>query len=197
MNYLKLRAIKKSYFGYEEIARSLGISLPSARVASSRFVKNGILIRLKRNIYILRDKWEGQSRQERFVLANSIQSPSYISLMTALSYYEVTTQIQRDFIESVVIHRTKEIKVEGAIFNYSKINKGLYFGFFKKGEFFIALPEKAFLDALYFKSLGKYSFDITSIDFNKLDAAKIKKMLIKYPRKVKELAQRYGYFKKA
>ncbi|MEK6732053.1 MAG: hypothetical protein AABY55_00340 [Candidatus Omnitrophota bacterium] len=193
MNYIKLRQIKKLYFGYEELARILGISAESGRVTAVRFVKQGVLVRPKKNIYILREKWDNLAREEKFMLANLMQSPSYVSLMTAMDYYEVTTQVQNNFIESVLIYRTKRIEIEGAVFNYSRINKDLYSCFIKKEGFFIAVPEKAFLDALYFMSLGRYTFDITSIDRARLDKSQIKKIAGAYPKKTQVLLRKYGY----
>ncbi len=193
MNYIKLRQIKKLYFGYEELARILGISAESGRVTAVRFVKQGVLVRPKKNIYILAEKWDNLAREEKFMLANLMQNPSYVSLMTAMDYYEVTTQIQNNFIESVLIYRTKRIEIEGAVFNYSRINKDLYSGFIKKEGFFIAVPEKAFLDALYLMSLGRYAFDITSIDRARLDKPQIKKIARAYPKKTQVLLRKYGY----
>lgn len=196
MNYTKLRKIKKLYFGYEDISRALDITLQSARVSASRFVKRGLLVRIKRNLYVLKDRWDLLGREERFVLANLIQVPSYVSLMTAMDYYGLTSQIQRDFIESISIYRTKEVKAEDIVFNYNKINKNLYFNFSKEKGFFIATPEKAFLDAFYLLSLKRYRFDLTSIDFNKLNKTKIKKLIKKFPKNTQMLWKRYGYFKK-
>lgn len=117
--------------------------------------------------------------------------------MTALSYYEVTTQLQRDFIESVGLYRTKAVEVDKNSFNFSKINRKLYFGFIKTKGFFIACPEKAFLDAFYLRSLKKYSFDLASIDSAKLNAARLESMARAYPALTKRLLLRYGYLKKA
>ena len=197
MKYIKLRNIEKLYFGYEEVAKALGISLVSARVSANRYVKQGLLLRVKRNLYVLKEKWEAMGRENKFVLANLAQVPSYISLMTALDYYEITTQMQRNFIESIAIKRTREINMEGAVFNYSKINKNLYFGFLKKRGFFIASPEKAFLDALYLASLKRYSIDVSSIDFTKLNKSILRKMIKKFPVKTQIALEGYGYFKKA
>ncbi|MFA5089672.1 MAG: hypothetical protein WC510_01405 [Candidatus Omnitrophota bacterium] len=194
MNYEKLKKIEKKYFGCEELSKFLDISSGSARVTCTRLVKQSILVRLRRNLYILKDKWDVLSREEKFILANVIQTPSYISLMTALDYYEVTTQLQRDFVESIAMHRTKEVEIEKNIFNYSKIKVDLYFGFSKEKKFFIASREKAFLDALYFMSLKRYRFDLTSIDFGKLNTALIQKIIKKYPRKTQKLWESYGHF---
>ena len=197
MRYAKLRNIKSLYFGYEEIARSLGIGMASARVSANRYVKQGMLIRAKRNIYILRDRWEALGDADKFALANITQAPSYISLMTAMGYHGVTTQIQRNFIESIALKRTKEIRVGEDTLRYVKVDKKLYFGFIRKNNFFIATPEKALLDAVYLKSLGRYDFDITSVDFGKINGPAVKGMIGKFPKRTKELLYGSGYTKRA
>ena len=197
MNYTKLKDIKKVYFGYDEISKTLGIRAESAKVSANRYVRQGILLRVKRNIYILRDRWDGMMREERFAIANITQVPSYVSLMTALDYYEITTQAQRDFIESVAVKRTKVVNISDTVLNFTKVGKGLYFGFVKEKDFFIATPEKAFLDAMYLMSLKRYSFDLSSIERDKLDMAKIKAIAGKFPKRTKEALKKYGYITKA
>jgi len=196
MNYTKIKLLSKLYFSYRDISRAFGISAGSGRVAATRLVKSGELTRVKRDFYILSQRWESSSLEDRFILANLLQVPSYISLMTALSYYEITTQVQRDFIESVGYYRTKLVEVKESSFNYSKINRKLYFGFAKIKGFFIASPEKAFLDAFYLKSLKKYNFDLTSVDADKLDMKRIKLMSGKYPLLTRKLLLKYGYLEK-
>ena len=158
MNYQKLKSIKKLYFGFQEIATTLGISKASAKVTAFRYVKQGILLRLKRDLYMLRDRWDVIDLHQRYMLANVIQVPSYISLMTALSYYGITTQIQPGFIESIVVKKTKEFQVNEVVFNYTKIKSDLYFGFSRTEDVFIANPQKAFLDAVYLMSFKRYHF---------------------------------------
>jgi len=110
--------------------------------------------------------------------------------MTALSFYELTTQVQRKFFESVCIKRTAKYEVDGVLFNFYKLKRELYFDFIKQGDFFIATKEKALLDAIYLYSFGKYSFDVSSIDMAKIDLKKIKKLLIKYPERTKGAFER-------
>ena len=197
MKLLELRTIRKLYFGYEEIARVLGISLPSARVSASRYVRQGLLVRVKRNMYMLREVWNASGRAEKFLLANMGQTPSYISLMTALDYYEITTQVQRDFFESVAVKRTKEILVDESMFRYSKIASNLYFGFQKEKGFFIATPEKALLDAFYLMSYGRYALDISALDSDKLDRDEILRLSMEFPLKTRNMLKKYGYLKTA
>ncbi|MFC1576928.1 hypothetical protein ACFL42_03045 [Candidatus Omnitrophota bacterium] len=197
MNYSKFTKITKLYFGYEEISKTLNISLGSARVSANRYVKQGILVRIKRNIYVLKSRWDSAGRDEKFILANLLEVPSYISLMTAMEYYGITTQMQRDFVESICIKRTKRAEVENSVFNFCKVEGGLYFGFSREKGFFIAAPEKALLDALYLASLKRYSFDISSVDFRKIDIRVMTGMAKKFPAKTQRMLAKYGYLKKA
>ena len=183
MNCLKLKNIKKLYFGYEELARVLSISVDAARVTASRYVKQGLLIRLKRNLYVLAEKWDKFQDKDLFQFANIIQTPSYVSLMSALCYYEISTQIQRGFIESIALNRTAIRNVLEVEFSYFKINKHLYSDFVRVEDYFIACAEKAFVDAIYLKYLGNYNFDSLSIDFDKLCKSKIKEILKNFPNK--------------
>jgi predicted transcriptional regulator of viral defense system len=194
MKAFELSKIRKPYFGYEEIARVRGISPASAKVTASRYVSQGLLLRLKQNLYVRREKWNAASREDKFRLANLGQSPSYISLMTALDYYEITTQVQLDFFESVAVKRTKEIQLNGSVFRYSKINENLYFGFKKENAFFIATPEKALLDSFYLMSYGRYSLDLSALDADKLDIEAIRNFSSEFPLRTRNLLKKHGYF---
>jgi predicted transcriptional regulator of viral defense system len=193
MKVFELYKIRKLYFGYEDIARVRGISLASAKVTASRYVRQGLLLRLKKNLYILREAWNAASQEDKFRLANLGQSPSYISLMSALEYYEITTQLQQDLFESVAVKRTKEIQVNSSVFRYSKINETLYFGFKKEKGFFIATPEKALLDCFYLMSYGRYALDLSALDADKLDGKIIRRLSGKFPLKTRNMLKRYGY----
>ena len=197
MKLLELRTIRKLYFGYEEIARVLGISPASAMVSASRYVRQGLLVRIKRNTYVLREVWNAVGRADKFVLVNMGQMPSYISLTTALDYYEITTQVQRDFFESVAVKRTKEIQADGSVFRYSKIAGNLYFGFKKEKGFFIATAEKALVDAFYLMSYGRYALDISALNSDKLDRNEIFRLSMEFPSKTKDMLKKHGYFKTA
>jgi predicted transcriptional regulator of viral defense system len=193
MRLLELRTIRKLYFGYEELARVLGISLASARISASRYVRQGFLVRIKRNMYVLKEVWDAAGRSDKFLLVNVGQTPSYISLMTALDYHEITTQVQRDFFESVAVKRTKEIKVEGSVFRYSKIAGNLYFGFKKEKGFFIATPEKALIDAFYLMSYGRYALDISALNSDKIDRNEILRLSIEFPLRTKTMLRKHGF----
>ena len=195
MKLKEFNRIEKLYFGYEEIARAFDISLSSARVTASRYVRQGLLLRIKKNLYVRRDVWNAIGVSEKFVLTNLGQVPSYISLMTALEYYEITTQVLRNFFESMAVKRTKEINLNGCLFRYTKIKEDLYYGFKKEKGFFIAAPEKALLDAFYLMSYGRYSLDISALNTTKLDREEVKRLSKKFPLRTRKMLKKYGYLK--
>ena len=181
---------RKPYFTLGDVAQIFSLQPASARVLCSRYVRQGLLVRFKNNIYTTAWKWESLTRQDLFKIANVLQVPSYISLMTALAYYDVTTQAQNNYQESVCLKRSITYNVREAVFSYVKLQSRYYGDFIKKDGVFIATKEKAFLDAAYLFSFGKYKFDVDSLDMKKLEFKKLKSLLKVYPEKTKETVKR-------
>lgn len=191
MNYPAINKLKgKLYFTLEDVSSSFGIRPESARVLCSRYVRQGIFTRLKNNFYTLSDKWENMGRVDFLRIANMLQVPSYISFLTALSYYEVTTQVPRSFFESASLKRTAEFSVRKSIFNFYKIKKEYFFDFSKKDGVFIASKEKAFVDAVYLISFGKYSLDVNALDLGKIDGKRIKVIMKSYPQRTQNILKK-------
>jgi predicted transcriptional regulator of viral defense system len=161
--------IDKLFFGVEDIANLLRINKNSAKVLAHRYYKFGFLLRLKNDYYILKSRFNYLEKEEYYFLANYLQVPSYISLMTALNYYNITTQEPKNYFESVAVKRTKNIQVSGSVFSFQRIQEKYYTGFILNNNFYIAEKEKAMFDIIYLTALQKYSFDPYSIDFKKLD----------------------------
>ncbi|MCE5211814.1 MAG: type IV toxin-antitoxin system AbiEi family antitoxin domain-containing protein [Deltaproteobacteria bacterium] len=181
---------RNTCFTLEDVAQSLGIQTASARVLCSRYVRQGMLVRLKNGFYTTAWKWENLNRQDFFKIANILQVPSYISLMSALAYYDVTSQVQKSYQESICLKRSIVYNVREAVFNYIKLQEQYYGDFVKTDGIFIASKEKAFMDAAYLYSFGKYRFDIDSLDIKKLDMKKLKNILKIYPQKTKETVKK-------
>ncbi len=113
---------------------------------------NGFLIRLKKGLYAL--KTDMPSDEE---IANSLYKPSYISFEYALSRYGIIPEATYA-ITSATTKITREFEVEDKKFTYLSIKKQAYIGFnlvkVSSKNYFIATPEKALVDYLYFVSLG-------------------------------------------
>ena len=190
MKITDLVNIKKLYFSAKDIADAFAISYDSAKVTCSRYASKGLTIRVKRNLYVSRNKWSNMPERDMFVITNMLQVPSYISLTTALVYYGVTTQVQRNFIESVSVRKTKRFDVEDVVFNFSKIKKQYFNYFLRKDNIFIATPEKALVDAIYLTAFNMYKLDFKAIEYKKLDFKKIRNILKQYPDRVKKLCDK-------
>ncbi|MEN6421340.1 MAG: type IV toxin-antitoxin system AbiEi family antitoxin domain-containing protein, partial [Smithella sp.] len=66
---------RNTCFTLEDVAQSLGIQTASARVLCSRYVRQGMLVRLKNGFYTTAWKWENLNRQDFFKIANILQVP--------------------------------------------------------------------------------------------------------------------------
>jgi predicted transcriptional regulator of viral defense system len=173
-------------FGVGELAGSAGIRRTSARVLAARYVKQGLFVRLKNDCYLLAATWQRLSREELFKIANLLQVPSYISLVTALAWYEVTTQVPRGVVESISLKRTVVFETGEQVFRYTRMSRSLYGGFEKRGDVFMATPEKAFVDAVYLDVFGKYSLDTAALDLKRLDRRRLQQVVRSFPNRVKE-----------
>ena len=113
-----------------------------------RFFKKSYVYRLDKGKYILKDKVISE-----FTLANLINSNSYISFESALSYYGILPQFTYS-ITSATTSKSRSLKVQNQLYEYVSVNPNLFWGFNKDRDFLIATPEKALLDTLYISSRG-------------------------------------------
>lgn len=190
MSYHQLLKIQKPFFSLDDVAYTLGIQPASAAVLCSRYVKKGLLVRLKRGLYARTEKLANLDQEDLFRIANFLQVPSYISLTTALSYHGLTTQVQRGVFESISVKRTRKFEVSKFTFNYVKIRSDLYKGFERVDDVFIALPEKALLDSFYLASFGRYSFDVSSLDLAKVSTKVYEKLSLPFPPRVRKFMEK-------
>ncbi len=177
MKFADLNKTNKMILSIDDIADIFSISTASAKVSANRYVNKNYLIRLKNNFYITADNFEKLKEQDLFYIANLLQVPSYVSLTTALSFYNVSTQQLRGTIESIAQKRTRTFNVREYEFKYYLCKKNFYTGFKLSDNFFIATPEKALADTIYLASLKRYSCDFDAIDFDKINKPEVNKFI--------------------
>ncbi|TES92817.1 MAG: hypothetical protein E3J87_04080 [Candidatus Cloacimonadota bacterium] len=146
--------------------------------------KKGLVIKLKRGMYILNEK-DRKIHPSRIFIANSLYSPSYVSNEYALGYYGLIPEMVAD-LTSVTTKKTITFKNPLGTFRYQHLKQGLFFGFTKAEDengfpVFIAEPEKAVLDFIYlnlqdFKNKGKDIF-VLSYRFQNLERLKKSKLI--------------------
>jgi len=133
----------------------------------ARLEKEGIIKKLINGKYLF---LFGQGTD--YHTANFLNSSSYISLDTALSYYGIISGFPYQ-ITSVTVKKTGNFKVDQKEYTYSHISQKLYWGYEKKEGFLIAGKEKAVLDYMYFYTKGLRSWNEEEFDFSQVDGKKL------------------------
>lgn len=127
-----------------------------------------------------------------YEVATNITPFSYVSMLSALKFYELTTQ--RPIVIDVVSQkRHRAIGVEGYKIVFIKLKKELMFGHVRRGNAFIAEPEKAILDSLY---TGRYAYLDEAVEHGLEDETINVGKLIEYAYRFeqKSLLNKLGYF---
>ncbi|MDY6874129.1 MAG: hypothetical protein SVR81_09230 [Chloroflexota bacterium] len=113
--------------------------------------KEGYIKPFAGGLYIL----AGQQMDEatRFMLANRLYAPSYISLESALAHYQIIPEAVLG-ITSVSSRKTKQFQSDWGILSYRSVKPVLMFGYVlvevsPTRKFLMARLEKAVLDYLY------------------------------------------------
>lgn len=181
MKYLALREkLNFNLFSIIDVAKNFPKqSSQLIRTQLSRFVKKGLLTKIKREWYCFNPQ-----QIDELVLANILYQPSYISLESALNYYGLIPDVAQS-ITSITLTTTKKITNNFGSFYYTKITKPLFYGFSKikssqSERFFnMAFKEKALLDYFYIRKIKK-TVDLR-IDFSLIDLGIYKKMALNFP----------------
>jgi predicted transcriptional regulator of viral defense system len=182
LNYLS----SKLFFSVDDVAEAAGIKNESAQVLCSRYVKNETFLRLKKNFYVLAQSWQRYKHEDYFKIANYLQVPSYVSCVTALSFYGITTQVQRGWYDNISVKRSIRFDVQSVAFHYYKFKRAYYFGFVRHGDLFIATKEKAFVDAAHLCAFGKYSMDWHACDPETLDKKLLADIMVIFPERTQK-----------
>ena len=131
-------------------------------------------------IFLARDKWIKKAirgiyytpEASIYEIATSIISQSYVSLISALRFYNLTEQIPNTvYVISKKQH--KGIELNGTRIEFLKVKPSLMYGYAKVDDAFVADPEKAVVDMLYLGRFEEYALE--AIESGKLDNEKLKR----------------------
>ncbi|MBV6505047.1 MAG: hypothetical protein ILNGONEN_00604 [Syntrophorhabdaceae bacterium] len=145
-------------FGAADLA-PVGEEKAYLNIILSRHVKQGAMVRLRKNLYVAKSYLDNIERKGIFsdyveFAANKLYSPSYLSLDYVLHENNMLTEIPRN-ITSVGLRKTEHFSNDLGNFIYHKIKEELFTGFkvIKKGNLSIlkATKTKALFDFLYFR----------------------------------------------
>ncbi|MEW5758613.1 MAG: hypothetical protein AB1755_03970 [Candidatus Omnitrophota bacterium] len=145
----------------------------------SRWKEKGWLTALKKECYEL--SYPRDFNIPDFYIANRLYAPSYVSLETALSNYSIISEVAMS-VTSVTTKSTRKFKNKHGLFTYRTVKPEAFCGYYveKQGNFdiFIAEPEKALVDYLYFKTYRnkKFNFEEERLDRDIISNLKKKKL---------------------
>lgn len=129
------------------------------RIVLSRYVKSGILVRLKKGVYVAKEYLDNIEKKQRAVeyaefLACVLYEPSYLSLEYILHKHGVLTE-STIVVTAVSLKKTASFNTTLGAYRYHAITDRLFVGFDSKrnGEYLIhrASLAKALFDFLYFR----------------------------------------------
>ena len=177
--YKKLLKSKKQVYTISDLKKVLGLRKDnSIYQAIKRLKKEGLLEGLSNGVYHLTD-----TPSNDFLIANNLYSPSYISLESALNYYGVLIQTPY-IISSITTRRNKLIKQKEKEFIFFHLKGDYFFDYIKEKDFLIATPEKALIDTIFFKAIGKLKTDLSELVLEHVN----KRRLLKLKEKITNLA---------
>ena len=128
-------------------------SIPGLRQETlSRWNRSGKVIMVAPGYYVLPD--ETADETDLFAIAGRMYTPSFVSLESALSFYGLIPETVLS-VTSVCTRKTRRINSPLCTFIYRSIQPEYLFGYEAKTgrrqRFFMASPERAIVDMLYFR----------------------------------------------
>ncbi|MGC8496344.1 MAG: type IV toxin-antitoxin system AbiEi family antitoxin domain-containing protein [Candidatus Micrarchaeia archaeon] len=177
-------------FTLNDATKIIGLGKKYTSLFLQRAIEKGVIGRVERGLYYIK------SNANEYEIASSVLNPSYVSMVSALAYYGLTTQIPR-LVYVVSTKRHKSIKLtNGYEIIFKHVKQAMMFGYHKEanGNVFMADPEKAIVDIFYFADVNDLDEDALErpprLDVAKLtrysEASKNKRVLLEVAKLLKE-----------
>lgn len=151
-------------FTENDVAKIVNKNAGYVRKLLYRMQKEQLIERIERGKYTLHD--------DPLIVASYLLAPSYLSLWTALRYYNLMQQQpHKMFVVSAIPKKPLLFHDTEIVFKTSKRMFGYKKERYADFDIFMAEPEKAIVDALLFKI--PLSYIVEALDNNKLHLEKI------------------------
>jgi predicted transcriptional regulator of viral defense system len=179
----KIRKINKPFYTIADLEKITALPRNSLYVALQRWVAGGILERVAQGIYL---PMGGMISIE--TIAAQLYIPNYLSFESALSKHGILNLVPFT-ITFATTRKTRKYTIQGKQIEFRKISSELFFGFDMRKGIYIASPEKAFLDQLYFVTRGKATLDLDEVDLKKLSIRTLRDYAKRFPAYVRSRAE--------
>jgi predicted transcriptional regulator of viral defense system len=174
----KLQRMNKPFYTLADLEKITSLPRNSLYVALKRWVAAGIIERVAQGIYLPMGSVIPIEN-----VAAQLYIPNYLSFESALSRYGILNLIPYT-LSFATTRKTKKCTLREQEIEFRQIDRRLFFGFEMKNGIYIASPEKAFLDEVYFAARGKAVLDLDELDMKKLSPKKLKECSKRFPRYV-------------
>ncbi len=143
------------------------------------WVRAGKVVQLRRGLYTLAVEYQSE-HPHSYVIANHIVKGSYVSLHTALAYYDLIPE-HVAVVTSVTTGRPGTWQNPYGHFSYQHIQNKLFFGFDYRQMTqtqwaYIATPEKALLDLIYLTPEADNEAYIRALRLQNLDQINVERL---------------------
>ena len=181
LNLINLNQLLGPELDYNQLMDVLkGYKCPRDKV--TELIKHGLIIRVKKGLYVLGDIY--QKPFSKFVLANQIYGPSYVSGLSALAYYGMIPE-RVEGVYSKTLGRNKKFESPvGSFFYKSTSKKKFASGLIREPlddarNFLVASPEKALIEEMLDRKITDIPDFFTSMrieDVNLIRFGKLEKL---------------------
>jgi predicted transcriptional regulator of viral defense system len=157
---------------------------PHTGMFLSRALQNGLIHRLTRGNYINSFLY-GFPRIEE--VACFLKPPAYISCEWALNYYGISLQsplMCTVITLSTAVGKKRNFDYQGITIEFSRISPSLFTGFIYYERFYMASPEKAILDTIYYRRSIPAQDEL---NLDEVDSQKLLKLVDRYPSYVSKI----------
>lgn len=124
---------------------------PHTSMFLTRALKSGLIYRINRGSYINSFLYGFPGVEE---IACFLRPPAYVTCEWALNYHGIT--LQAPFVCTAAtlsssVGKNRDIDYQGVSIEFSKISPSLFFGYETHKNFYLATPEKALVDTVYYR----------------------------------------------
>ena len=148
---------EKHLFSTSDLFQLTELRKEVLQVELARLVRSGTVERIARGWYS--NPFHPPTPEETAMV---LRHPSYISMEYALSFHNILSQTT--YTMTLITIRSPYTYNQGKwAFEYHQIANRLFWGFEKKDTFYMAGPEKAFLDLIYIRTVRNKEIDTEGI----------------------------------
>ncbi len=154
-----IKQLRRPIFTTHEVCALSGRSSSAVVQALNNLAENELVFKIYRGIWAE----TGKEKVSPYSVAPFLfpKQRAYVSFISAMHLHGMLEQIPQIITLASTVH-TKTIHTKLGVFHIHKISPVLFGGFTwykEKGDFLIATPEKALIDALYLSACKKKQFN--------------------------------------